>query len=129
PLIQVMSRDQRVALTLAVDVTNGSTTTLREQRDEVWVDLVPGVPACTPKGGVLSCEDSGLGGTDGPTKRLFLDGEPLSPAGLHVRSVLSVDDDGVLVTASTEPTEVHLARVGYAGTVTESTAGPAVHGG
>jgi dipeptidyl-peptidase-4 len=53
----------------------------------------------------------------------------VSPPGLHVRTVVAVGDEGVVVTASTEPTEIHLVRIGYDGVVTELTSGSAVHSG
>lgn len=123
PLVQVMSRDQKHAQVLAIDVGNGATRVVREQRDDVWVDLVVGAPGYGSGGRLVTCEDSE------DTKRVFIDGEPVSPAGMQVRGVVSIDEDGVLVAASTEPTEVQLVRIGYAGAVTELTTGVAVHTG
>jgi len=123
PVVQVMTRDQRVALALGVDVATGATRVLREQRDDVWVDLVEGVPAYSPVGRLITCEDSEN------TKRVCLDGRPISPVGMQVRGVVAIDDTGVLVSASTEPTEVQLVRVGYDGALTELTRGAAVHAG
>lgn len=123
PLVQVMTRDQRRAQVLAVDIATGDSELLREVRDDVWVDLVGGAPAWGPQGQLVTCEDAA------DTKRVFVDGEPLSPPGLQIRSVLSIDDDGILVSASSEPSEVQLARIGFDGTVTELTGGPAVHSG
>ncbi len=123
PLLQVMSRDQRRALVLAVSIPAGSTRVIREQRDDLWVDLVAGVPAYAPNGCLITAEDSE------DTKRICVDGAPVSPVGLQVRAVVGVDEAGVVVTASTEPTEVQLVRVGYDGAVTELTSGAAVHSG
>ena len=123
PVVQVMTRDQKRALVLAVDVETGATRVVREQQDPVWVDLVDGVPAYGLEGRLVTCEDAD------DTKRVFVDGEPLGPVGVQVRDVVSVDDDGVIVTASTEPTEVQLVRIGYDGSVTELTGGSAVHTG
>ncbi|MBA2531080.1 MAG: S9 family peptidase [Nocardioidaceae bacterium] len=122
-LVQVMTRDQRLAQILAVGGADAATKVVREQRDDVWVDLVVGVPAYGADGRLVTCEDSE------DTKRVFVDGEPVSPVGMQVRAVVSVDDRGVLVTASTEPTEVQLVRIGYDGSVTELTSGSAVHNG
>jgi len=123
PVVQVMSRDQKRAEVLAVDTTSGVTAVVREQRDDVWVDLVGGVPAYGPEGRLVTCEDSD------DTKRVFVDGQPLSPVGMQVRDVLGSGDDGVLVSASTEPTEVQLVHIGYDGAVTDLTSGAAVHSG
>jgi dipeptidyl-peptidase 4 len=123
PIVQVMSRDQKRAQVLAVSPPDGTTRVVHEQRDDVWVDLVVGVPAYAPNGLLVTCEDSE------DTKRVVVGGEPVSPVGLQVRDVVSIDADGVLVTASTEPTEIQLVRVGYDGSLTELTSGAAVHSG
>ncbi len=125
PLLQVMSRDQRTSLVLAVDVSTGDTRTLRELHDDVWLDLVGGVPAWSPDGRLITCEDSA------DTRRVCLDGVPLSPPGLHVRSVVDVGADGVLVSASVEPTQVQLGWIGWDGAVAPGamTEGDAVHSG
>lgn len=43
PLLLVQARDQRAQLFLAVDPESGETTTVREERDPVWLELLPGV--------------------------------------------------------------------------------------
>ncbi len=126
PLLQVMSRDQRDARVLAVE-DSGATRVLAEQHDDVWLEPYDGVPAWTPDGRLLTIEpDHGM-----DTYRLAVDGVPFGPPGLQVASVDSVGDDGVWVHATAEPTEMHLARIGWDGSVPPgaSTEGPAVHGG
>jgi dipeptidyl-peptidase-4 len=87
PVIQVMTRDQRRAQVLGVDVATGATTPLREQTDDVWVDLVSGVPVMAEGGRLVTCEDSE------DTHRLVVDGQPVTPPGLQVAGVLGTDDD------------------------------------
>ncbi|MDO9380603.1 MAG: prolyl oligopeptidase family serine peptidase [Nocardioidaceae bacterium] len=123
PVVQVMSRDQRTALVLAVDVASGATEVLREQHDDVWVDLVGGVPTLADGGRLVTAEPHD------DVRRVHVDGVPVGPADLHVRDVLGTDDLGVLVSGSVEPTEVHLVHLGWDGTVTRLTEGSAVHGG
>ena len=103
PLIVVQSRDQRVMRLLAADPATGATTVLREDTDPRWVDIVPGVPAWTGDGRIAWTADSG------GTRRLLV-GTPdelaegaaaaVTPPGLQVREILSVDGDAVLFTAS-----------------------------
>ena len=119
PVIQVMSRDQRRALVLGVDVTTGATTTLREQRDDVWVDLVTGVPVLAEGGRLVTCEDSE------DTHRLVVDGQPVTPPGLQVAGVLGTDADGVLLALTHEPLEMHLAHAAWDGSFTWLTEGSA----
>jgi dipeptidyl-peptidase 4 len=45
---------------------------------------------------------------DGDTRRLTVDGRPVTPDGLQVAELCAVDGDTVLFTASTEPTELHV---------------------
>ncbi|MFC9972660.1 prolyl oligopeptidase family serine peptidase [Spirillospora sp. NPDC127200] len=103
-LIVVQSRDQRTQRVLKVDPTGGETTLLHTEHDPVWTEVVPGIPARTGAGELVwITEDRG---TD--TRRITVAGEPVTPGGLQVRSVLGVEGEEILFTASEEPTEVHL---------------------
>ncbi|MFF7246931.1 prolyl oligopeptidase family serine peptidase [Embleya sp. NPDC008237] len=102
PFAAVQSRDQRTVRTLAVDPTTGRTRPLAEQHDPHWVHLLPGTPVRTGSGALVAHSDA-----DG-TRRLTLDGVPITPPGLHVREVFGVDGDDVLFGASAEPTEAQL---------------------
>ncbi|MFE2728996.1 prolyl oligopeptidase family serine peptidase [Kitasatospora sp. NPDC059327] len=101
PYAAVQSRDQRTVRTLAI-APDGATRTLAEQRDDRWVELVPGVPVRTAGGALVDSADRG------DTRHLTVDGTPVTPAGLQLRAVLGTDGDEVLFTASEEPTETHL---------------------
>ncbi|MGJ9414244.1 prolyl oligopeptidase family serine peptidase [Aeromicrobium sp. CF4.19] len=120
PVVQVMSRDQRTAQVLAVDVTDGSTSVLRELSDEAWVE-VTSAPRFAPGGHLVGVED-----VDG-TRRLVVDGRPVGDATWQVRGIVSTHPDAVVVTASDEPTEVQVLRIGLDGTTQPMTTGAAVH--
>ena len=102
----VQSRDQTATLVLAADPGTGATTTLAAQRDPAWVDLVGGVPAWLDGRLVMTADDPAC-----DTRRLTVDGRPVTPPGLQVAEVVAVAGGGVLVAGSEEPTEVHLWRV------------------
>ncbi|MEU4229213.1 prolyl oligopeptidase family serine peptidase [Nonomuraea sp. NPDC026600] len=102
PLISVQSRDQRTLRVLAADPDTGGTELLHEQRDPAWVQLVAGTPARTASGALVHTGD--LNGT----RRLLVDGRPVTPEGLQIRSIADVSGESVLFTASDEPTEQHL---------------------
>ncbi len=102
PLVQVLDRRQGRAQVLSVDPTSGSTTLVREQSDPCWVDVVPGVPAWGPSGQLLTVEVH-----DG-RYALCVDGVPATPSGLQVRGVAAVTDREVVLSATSEPTELHL---------------------
>jgi dipeptidyl-peptidase 4 len=104
PQIVVQSRDQRAAQIRQIDTSTGQTSLVRAEHDDHWVTIVPGGPATTASGQqVWVARDIGH-----DTYRLLLDGRPVTPPGLQVSEVLSVDGDTVLITASTEPAELHL---------------------
>jgi dipeptidyl-peptidase-4 len=121
-MVVVQPRDQKALRTLRVDVATGATTLVTEQTDPVWVDIVPGVPAHTGGGALVTTVHA-----DG-ARRLVVDGEPVTPPSLQVRDVADVDGDVVLFRASTEPTSIGLWTWGPDG-LTEVTPEPGVHGG
>jgi dipeptidyl-peptidase-4 len=108
---------------LSADPASGETELLREDVDDAWLDAVVGVPAWSAAGRLVTTV------FDEDTCKVALDGKPLGPAGLHVRSVVAVEDDAVVVSASREPTELHLVRVRSDGSVEDLTSGAGVHTG
>ncbi|MEU7040336.1 prolyl oligopeptidase family serine peptidase [Streptomyces varsoviensis] len=116
PLLLVQARDQRSQLHLAVDPETGATRMLHADEDPVWLDLFPGVPAWTPEGQLLRIAD------EGGARVLVVGDRALTGPQLHVRSVLHVGGNDVLVTASAGPEaadpetgEVHVYRVNELG--------------
>ncbi len=99
-LVVVESRDQRTMQILDVDVPTGTTSVLREDTDDGWVDIVRGVPARLPDGTLVWTADR-----DG-TKQIVIGDEAVTGSRLEVRDVLDVDGDVVVFGASTTPTEV-----------------------
>ncbi len=99
PLLVVESRDHSVAAVLAVSPATGTTELLAERSDPCWVSWPPGTPDRTVDGALVWAEE-----TD-DTLRLTVDGAPITPPGMQVRSVAHVGTS-ILFTASTEPTTV-----------------------
>ncbi|GAA3532599.1 peptidase [Aeromicrobium flavum] len=121
PVLQVLSRDQRRSLILEVDPATGATRTLRELADDAWVELSSS-PRRDPQGRLVTVEDVD------DRRRVCVDGAPVSGDDWQVRSIVTVDEDGVLATASSEPTEVQLVRFRTDGSTEVLTEGAAVHG-
>jgi len=121
----VQSRDQRVTRVLMCDPVSGRAETLREDRDDAWLELVDGLPAWLDDGRLVFTVDR-----DG-VHRLVVDGRVITPPGLHLRGVVRAARD-VLFTASQEPTEVHVwrgsAEPGGEIELTPLTERPGVHG-
>jgi dipeptidyl-peptidase 4 len=126
PIIQVLSRDQKRVQVRSVDLASGATTLLRELSDPAWIDVMS-APRFAPGGRLVSLEDV----VDRPPlnrRSVVVDGRPLGDSAWQVRQIVNADDDGVLVLASAEPTEIQLVRVGYDGSAEPLTSGAAVHG-
>jgi dipeptidyl-peptidase-4 len=126
PLAQVFSRDQRSAQVLLVDVETGDTKVVAEDRDPVWVEPFPGVPAWSGQRlvRIVDAKDA---------RSLYVGDAAVTPPELYVRSVVSADESGVLFTGSLdEPAQVHVWRwsaadgVEAAG-VEQLTSAPGVH--
>ncbi|WP_432101102.1 prolyl oligopeptidase family serine peptidase [Streptomyces sp. WAC 04229] len=127
PLLLVQARDQRSQLFLAVDTVSGTTRMVHADEDPIWLELFPGVPCWSPSGQLVRIADEG-------GARVLAVGERLLTGGqLHLRSVLDVGDDDVLVSASAgaeaadpETGEVHVYRVNELG-VERVSQEPGVH--
>ncbi|MFF4758534.1 alpha/beta fold hydrolase [Streptomyces sp. NPDC001292] len=127
PLLLVQARDQRSQLYLAVDPESGATRMVHADEDPDWLDLFPGVPCWSPSGQLVRVAD------EGGARVLAVGERPLTGAQLHVRAVLDVSDDDVLVSASAgeeaadaETGEVHVYRVNELG-VERVSQEPGVH--
>lgn len=101
PLALVQSRDQRSVHVLAIDPATGATELVWQDVDERWIHIIPGVPEWLPGKRLLTV------GHRGDTRSLLVDGEPVTPPGLQVESVLSAGH-GVWFRATDEPAEMHV---------------------
>lgn len=96
PIVSALDRPQQEITWLSVDATDGSTTTLRTVAHAQWVDVITGSGVWDRQGHLLTVE------VVDDSYSLCLDGDPLTPAGLHVRAVLDVSADDILVLAASE---------------------------
>jgi hypothetical protein len=78
PYAVVQSRDQCTVRFLGIDPAGGETRVLTEQRDECWVQLIPGLPARTDSGALIAHAD--LQGTRHLTVNGAVVTRPGSPA-------------------------------------------------
>jgi dipeptidyl-peptidase-4 len=127
PLLLVQARDQRSQLFLAVDPATGTTRMVHADEDPQWLDLFPGVPCWSPSGQLVRIAD------EGGARVLTVGERPLTGPQLHVRAVLDVTADDVLVSASAgaaaadpEIGEAHVYRVNELG-VERVSQEPGVH--
>jgi dipeptidyl-peptidase-4 len=101
-LVTVSARDQRRVDLRRVDPDTGAATLLASDTDDVWVDLVGGVPAHLADGSLVRTVDRD------DTRRLLVGDEAVTPPGLQVRGVADVDGDTVLFTTAERPEDVTL---------------------
>lgn len=120
-LLSVQSRDQRSLMVLAADPQRGSTEPVIADGDPAWVELVPGTPAVLADGRVVTCADR-----DG-ARRLMVDGVPVTPADLQVRSVAAASGASVWFHANPvdDATVQHVWR--WDGELEALTSQPGVH--
>ena len=119
----VQSRDQRTTRVLEVDTSTGATTVVLEDTDPAWVELVVGSPARLDDGRLVTTLDAD------DSRRLAIDGAPVTPAGLDVAAIVDAGADVVITgTEHADPTETHVWRVAPDGAMTRLSAEPGVHG-
>jgi dipeptidyl-peptidase-4 len=101
-MIVVQDRAQHELRVLAVVPATGATAEIARATDPAWTQIVVGVPARLSTGALVWTADQG------ETRRLTVDGVPVTPEGLQIAEVFGVDGDTVVFAGSREPTEVHL---------------------
>ncbi|MHA6783416.1 prolyl oligopeptidase family serine peptidase [Pseudonocardia saturnea] len=121
-LVTTAPRAQTALRTLRVDAGTGASHWVHEVYDPAWVDVVPGVPAHTASGALVTVE-----ARDG-AYRLVVDGVVVTPPAVQVREVVDIDDETVLFRASTDPVSVGLWTWDRDGLVEVATT-PGVHAG
>ena len=109
--ITVQSRDQRDLAVLLVDPATGATRPGWSDRDDAWVELVPGT------GGLLDAERLVVCADRDGARRLVVGGVVVSPPDVQVRSVVSAADGRVVATGNPldDATVVHVYRWDDAG--------------
>ena len=106
-LMHVQSRDQRGTMSLLVDPDTGATAVLGHDYDDAWIELVPGSPQLLPDARLVTCADR-----DG-VRRILVEGEPVTPTTIQVRSIGRVDSDRIrfLGNLLDTPEEMHVFEV------------------
>ncbi|MFC4063435.1 S9 family peptidase [Actinoplanes subglobosus] len=101
-LVTVQNRPQTVMRILTADPATGRTTLRHEDTAPDWTTIVSGLPAHTSSGALLWTVE------DGDTRRLTVDGEAVTPPGLQIDKLLSIDGDTVLFSAFQDPSSREL---------------------
>jgi dipeptidyl-peptidase-4 len=121
-LVTVMDRYQQRVEVLGAD-PDGETRRHHAETREPWLEVLPGTPALLPDGRLLWSAETA------ESRRLTLDGAPLTPPELYVRGYLGRFGDDLLVDgAENAPEQNHVYRVALDGTTTRLTDGTGWHG-
>lgn len=100
-IAQTQTRHQRSVEVRRIDPTDGRSTSIFTDHDDAWVELVPGVPALLGDGRLVTCADR-----DG-SRRVMVDGQPVTPPSMQVRQVVSVLDHVVFIANNLDTPWVH----------------------
>ncbi|HEU5355514.1 MAG TPA: prolyl oligopeptidase family serine peptidase [Actinocrinis sp.] len=107
-LLVLLSRDQRTERIVAVQ-PDGTTNTLIEERDPVWIESGPGAPAWSPSGELAWIAPRG------DAYRLLLGDRVLTPDDVQVRALLGFNARHAYLSVSfDDPTRIHIVRVALA---------------
>jgi dipeptidyl-peptidase-4 len=121
-VVGVLSRDQQRLLLLDVAV-DGSVTVIGERVQQPWFTVVAGVPCRRPDGTLLEV----LADAATDTFRLLADGEPITPPGLNITSVVHADDEHTVVTGQEGPLDQAVYSISGDGALTCLTPDAGVH--
>lgn len=121
--IVAQTRDQRRLVWMAVDPDTGQTTELDADEQSPWVSIRPAAFGWLGDGRLVRT------GNRAGTRRLLIDGDPVTPPQLEVRSVAQVGIDGVVFLANdhVRPEELQVWRWSLAGDLQALTSEPGVH--
>lgn len=111
PILTLLTRDQRRMEFRELDPATGRTTLRRAITDDAWVELLPGTPRRLDDGRLLYSQDVG------DTRRLYIDGGPVTPADVLLREVIAVEQDAVIAEIIPKVASVALARLRFDGDV------------
>ena len=103
-LLAVQSRDQRDVQVLEGNPTTGDTSAIYSDHEDTWVELVPGTPDELDDGRLV------MTGDRQGARRLLIDGQPVTPTDLQVRSVAAVRGNSVVIHANNpaDPTSLQV---------------------
>ncbi|QBI21354.1 S9 family peptidase [Egibacter rhizosphaerae] len=108
PLAVLQSRDQQRLEIHRLDPRGGTTEALVQHEHQPWGELVAGAPRWLPGERLLTVAED----IRADARRCWVDGRPVTPAWLQIRSVVDADDTALLVTGSADdPSEIGVWRV------------------
>lgn len=106
-LLATQSRDQHCVQMHVVNQVTGALTLHHEESDDIWTEIVVGVPLLLDDERVLHC------GERENTRALCINGTAITDSTIQVRAVLDTSTQVALISFNPidDPTVLHLARV------------------
>ena len=108
--LTVQPRDQKTIAVLEVDPDTGETTEIHRQTDPGWAELVAGIPRRVGDKLLTVADDH-----DADTRRLYVNGQSVTPPGLQIRALVSTTKTHAIVSATEDATEVHIYQIALDG--------------
>jgi len=117
PLVTLMTRDHRDQLVATIEPSTGELVPQFSAHNNHFLEWTDGLPTFTPDGRLLVAyvdEEN-----DAYRVAVVRDGVavPFTPIDLQVSGVVGVSDEAVLAVATTDPTTIVTARVGFDGSL------------
>lgn len=123
-VISVMSRDQKLLDIRKVDTATGETSSLHVERDDQWVEIVPGGPSLISEQQLMWC------GERNGVRTILVNNTPITPAHIQVRGIVSATEEHIIFHGNLveHPREMHSWKVAVSTQSLEPlTHGSAVH--
>ncbi len=111
PLVTLANRGQTRFETFRLDLATATLTSVVVSSGEPWVEVSIGAPAWLPDGRLVHVIED----RDADTRRLAIDGEPVTVPDFQVSSIISVGEAGIVVAGAADArtlSALHIAQDG-----------------
>lgn len=119
PLVTLANRQQTRFETFSLDPATASLASVLVAQGEPWAEVSIGAPAWLPGGRLLHIVED----LAADTRRLAIDGSPITEAGYQISGVVSAGANGVVVVGSADPRTLGARHIALDGSSTTLSAG------
>lgn len=115
PLVTLANREQTRFETFTLDIPSATLASVLLATGEPWTEVSIGAPAWLPGGRLVHIVEDAA--TD--TRRLAIDGNPITEPGFQVSGVVSANEHGIVVAGSADPRTLGARHIAVDGSVSE----------
>lgn len=119
PLVTLANREQTRFESFALDVVSGALRSVLVAQGEPWTEVSLGVPAWLPGGRLAHIVEDRAS----DTRRLAIDGSPVTEPGYQVTGVVAAGGNGLVVLGSADPRTLGARHIALDGAVTALSSG------